>query len=506
MGSKMKSEACSSVNSRPRSGACVVPYARNEAKKAVPLFEDGPMLHAGHALLTTRDFTGKEGETAFVYPDPIVEERVVLLGFGELPRLTLDKVRQFVAGAVAEISKRGVSSMCLIAPVLKDLPLRAVLKALIEGAYFGNYQFREYRARKDDDPPGIRELTIVTESPHLFAEVAREAFCEMEAVALARTLVNKNADEITPEGFAAVARSLETPELLVSVHGPEWIERERMGLLMAVGQGARYEPRCVLLDWEGAPQSEDVTVLVGKGITFDTGGLDLKSEAQMQAMKADMAGAAAVLATMQAVRDLRLPLNISAVIPLCENSIGPAAYKPGDVYKARSGKSVEILSTDAEGRLILADALHYASDVLKPSRIVDVATLTGSAEVALGNDISVLLCNTDSLYFLLERAAHHTGDPLWRLPLYAPYEKLLESDIADCKNVGSRMGGAITAALFLSWFVGETPWAHFDIAGPAFLKDPARYYGKGATGVPVRTLVEFLRSLIPGIIPEVEPE
>ena len=500
----MKCEACSSVDGRPRSGACIVPYARNEAKKAVPLFEDGPLLHAGRSLLSTRDFTGKEGEKAFVYPDPIIEERLLFLGFGELSKLTLDKVRQVVAGAAAEAAKRGVSSICLVAPSLSDLPLKAVLKALVEGIYFGSYQFREYRTPKEDDPTEIQELTVVTGSPHLFAEAAKEAACEMEAVEFARTLVNKNADEINPEGFSAVARSLETSELRVSIHGPEWIERERMRLLMAVGQGARYEPRCVLVDWEGAPESTDSTVLVGKGITFDTGGLDLKSEAHMQDMKADMAGAAAVLATMRAVRDLQLPLNVSAVIPLCENSIGPGAYKPGDVYKARSGKSVEILSTDAEGRLILADALHYASDVLKPSRIVDVATLTGSAEVALGGDISALLCNTDALFFLLERAAHHTGDPIWRLPLYAPYEKLLDSDIADCKNVGSRVGGAITASLFLSWFVGQTPWAHFDIAGPAFLKDATRYYGKGATGIPVRTLVEFLRSLIPGVVPEAE--
>jgi leucyl aminopeptidase len=456
--------------------------------------------------LATKDFTGKEGEIAFVYPDPVVEDRVVFLGFGELPKLTLDKIRLSVAHAVSSLSKRSVSSISLIAPVLKDVPQKAVMKAIVEGAYFGGYQFREYRTQRVDDPPGIRELVVVTESPHLFAEVAQEVACEMDAVALARNLVNKNADEIFPEAFAAVARSLATSELSVTVHGPEWIERERMGLLMAVARGARYEPRCIIVEWKGAPKDADLTVLVGKGITYDTGGLHLKTESHMDTMKSDMAGAAAVLATMQAVRDLRLPLNISAVIPLCENAIGPLAYKPGDVYKARSGKSVEIRSTDAEGRLILADALHYASNVLKPSRIIDVATLTGSAETALGNEISALLCNTDSLFFLLERAAHHTGEPLWRLPLYAPYEKLLESDIADCKNVATRAGGAINAALFLGWFVDSIPWAHFDVAGTAFVKDSVRYYGKGATGIPIRTLIEFFRSLIPGIIPEVEPE
>jgi leucyl aminopeptidase len=176
------------------------------------------------------------------------------------------------------------------------------------------------------------------------------------------------------------------------------------------------------------------------------------------------------------------------------------------VYQARSGKTVEIINTDAEGRLILADALDYAVHTLNPSRIIDVATLTGAAEVALGNDISALFSNTDSLAYLLERTSEHAGDPLWRLPLYLPYEKLLDSDIADCKNLASRSGGAINAALFLNEFVGNTPWAHLDIAGTAFLKDPVRYYGKGATGAPVRTLIEFLQSLIPGIIPEVEPE
>jgi leucyl aminopeptidase len=282
------------------------------------------------------------------------------------------------------------------------------------------------------------------------------------------------------------------------VHGKEWIEKERMELLLAVGRGAAYDPRFVVVQWRGAPDSHDTTVLVGKGITFDTGGLNIKTETGMVIQKADMSGAATVLATMAAIRDLRVRVNVTAVIPLCENSVGPRSYKPGDVYKGRSGKSVEIISTDAEGRLILADALDYAVSELAPSRIIDVATLTGSAEVALGSDISALFSNTDSLAFLLERAAERSGDPVCRLPLYLPYEKLLESPIADCKNVATRIGGAINAALFLHFFVKDTPWAHLDVAGPAFLKEPFRYYGKGATGVPVRTLVYFLQSLVSG--------
>jgi leucyl aminopeptidase len=195
---------------------------------------------------------------------------------------------------------------------------------------------------------------------------------------------------------------------------------------------------------------------------------------------------------MQAVRDLQLPCNVVAAIPLCENGIGCDAYKPGDVYRSRAGKSVEIMSTDAEGRLILADALSYAQDTFSPSRIIDVATLTGAAEIALGKEISAMYSNTDALAYELEQAAAHAGEPVWRMPLYLDYAKQLESDIADCKNLGSRAGGSIYAAIFLHSFLKPVPWAHFDVAGTAFLQEPRRYFKKGATGIPVRTLLEFL--------------
>lgn len=502
----MKCHSCPSQESRPRTDACLVPFGRDESGKVVPLFEDGFLDRSAHHALAARDFRAKEGEVLFLYPDPVTEDRIVLVGCGDIARLTLDAVRAAFIKAASALSARTITSICCLSPQVQDVPLRAIYKAVLEGLYLGSYAFTEYKTKKEDDAPGITELTVVTQSPHVLEEVERDVRSEMDAVALARNLVNRNADTVTPEEFASVALSLATKDLAVTVHGPKWIEKERMGLLLAVARGARYEPRVVIVEWKGNPRESDTTVLVGKGITFDTGGLNIKSDAHMLDMKSDMAGAAAVLAVMQAVRDLRLPLNISAVIPLCENAIGPHAYKPGDVFKARSGKTVEIISTDAEGRLILADALHYVSDVMKPSRIIDVATLTGSAEVALGNDVSALFSNTDSLSILFERAAHHTGDHVWRLPLHQPYEKLLDSEIADCKNVASRKGGAINAALFLSWFVGDTPWAHLDVAGTAYLEEKTRYYGKGATGIPVRLLIELSRSLLPGIIPEVEPD
>jgi leucyl aminopeptidase len=291
-----------------------------------------------------------------------------------------------------------------------------------------------------------------------------------------------------------VAETLAKDGLEIEVHGKKWIENERMGLFLAVAQGAKWEPRFLIARWNGDPDHSEKTVLVGKGITFDTGGLNLKGTDFLKAMKGDMAGAAAVLGVMQAMRDLKLPLNIEAAVPLCENSIGERAYKPEDVFVSRSGISVEIANTDAEGRLILADALDYVREKLAPSRIIDVATLTGAAEVALGSDIAAVFSNTDALVYQLTQAAAHAGEHVWQMPLHAPYLKMLESDVADCKNVGTRSGGAITAALFLQKFVNDIPWVHFDIAGSAFLKESRKYLGKGATGIPVRTLVEFFES------------
>ena len=492
----MKFVSFPSPEKRPRSDACVVPFAYDDAKKVIPLFDDPFLLKACHRLLSTKDFVAKEGEVATLYPDPVVEDRLIAVGLGDRKKVTAESLRASFASVASRLSKKQVRSLSCILPCIESISHKILLKAVLQGLYLGSYAFNEYISTKEDDALfGIREVAILTEHAPLFLEVEHEVHSVMSAVSLARDLVNRNADQITPEVFAEIARSLATDDLRVTVHGKEWIECEQMGLLLAVAQGARYEPRFVIIEWKGAPDVLDTTVLIGKGITFDSGGLDLKAEANMQTMKEDMAGAATTLAVMQAVRDLRLALNVTAVIPLCENAIGPYAFKPGDVIRARSGKTVEILSTDAEGRLILADALDYARSELQPSRIIDVATLTGSASVALGNDISVFFSNTDSLAYLLEHASHRSGDPVWRLPLYLPYEKLLDSDIADCKNVASRTGGAINAAVFLNSFVGNIPWAHFDIAGTAFLKEPFRYYGKGATGVPVRTLIEFFQSL-----------
>jgi leucyl aminopeptidase len=274
------------------------------------------------------------------------------------------------------------------------------------------------------------------------------------------------------------------------------IEKEGMGLLLAVNQGSPREPVFIILEYKGDPRSKDHTVLVGKGVTYDTGGLDLKPSGSMLTMKSDMSGAAIVLGTMLTAVRLELKVNLTIVIAATENCIGSKSYKPGDVFRGYLGKTVEIGNTDAEGRLTLADALAYADANLSPTRMINLATLTGGVVVALGDQITGLMSNNDKLVNQLMKASETAGEPLWRLPLRKEYREFYRSDIADIKNCGSgRAASSITGGLFLEDFVGNTPWAHFDIAGTAFLPKARGYLPQHASGVAVRTLIDFLESL-----------
>jgi len=476
-----------SSEKRPEADLCVLPFA--QGKTPDPLFSDSHFLRVVRPVLDTNDFSAQQGEVLFFYPDAVVESRVVLLGVGEKESVTLDSLRVSFAALVAALKGKKIASMSVLTPFFEHLSVDSIFRGVLEGVFLGSYTFQEYRSEQKLCP--LKEVSFLCETPSHFVEIEQQVRVRMDALFLTRDLINKNADEVTPDRFADLAASLACEGLQVQVYEKEWIEKERMDLLLAVSRASSSDPRFIVMKWNGAPQHADLTALVGKGITFDSGGLHLKSAAGMLDQKTDMAGAAAVLGTVYAISRLELPVNLVAVIPVCENSIGSYAYKPGDVYRSRANKTIEIGSTDAEGRLILADALSYVIDIFSPSRVIDVATLTGAAEVALGKDISALFSNTDSLACELEQAAHHVGESMCRMPLHLPYKKLLESEFADYKNVAGRIGGAINAALFLHLFVGEVPWAHIDIAGPAFLEKPSRYFGKGATGVAVQTLIEF---------------
>ena len=313
-----------------------------------------------------------------------------------------------------------------------------------------------------------------------------------EAAAWARDLVNTPASDMTPAHLAAAAQQMaKEVGLEVKVWTEKQLEEGGFGGILGVGRGSVNPPRLIEITYRGAAASQAPIALTGKGISFDSGGLSIKPAEGMETMKCDMGGAASVLATMKALALLKPKVNVIAAIPSAENMPSGSATRPGDVLRHRGGTTSEVLNTDAEGRLVLADALAYLSEK-GPRVIIDTATLTGACMVALGTDVWGVLSNDRALVRDLIAAGEAAGEPGWELPLYGPYRRLIDSEVADIKNIGKRYGGAITAGLFLAEFVGDTPWAHMDIAGPAFAEKAGDYVPKGGTGVPVRTLVRYV--------------
>jgi leucyl aminopeptidase len=326
-------------------------------------------------------------------------------------------------------------------------------------------------------------------------KLLQEVSAVIKGVNFARDLVNGNADTITPKFLADCALDLGKIDshLKVKIFNKAEIQKQEMGLFYAVSRGSSEDPYFIIVSYQGAPSLKEHTVIVGKGVTYDTGGLSLKPTSSMETMKCDMAGAAAALGTMQAIAELKMPINVSCVIAATENSIGSRSYKIGDVYQGYNKTTVEIKNTDAEGRLALADSLAYAVDRLKPTQMIDLATLTGAAEVALGNHRSPLFSNNHILASELFQAGEDVGEKMWLMPLDLDYRELITSKIADLKNSGSREGSLIFSAMFLKEFVGDIPWAHIDIAGVAFLNKPRYYHMTSATGYGVRLLIQFLK-------------
>ena len=490
--------AVPSLDARKAADIVVIPFWK-EKKRAEPA-ADISIFHSSVAeVLATNDFTGALGEVVVVYVSGHPEKRVALLGLGLQEEVTVEKIRRAYGCVTKACHKKKLKTINVLAPQCTSMAEKEIVRGLCEGLLLPNYVFTtlKHDALKESPPAVLEKATIVGAAKADLALAKRYATIA-DAVYFARDLVNGNADDVTPQYLAAVARGLEKTfkDVSTTVFDKKRIEKEKMGLLLAVNRGSFRDPEFIIVEYKGKPKSTDHTVIVGKGVTYDTGGLILKPKGSMETMKDDMAGAAAALGTIHAIAALELPVNVTAVIPATENSIGSKSYKPGDVYSSYTGKTVEIGDTDAEGRLVLADALAYAVKNLKPSRIIDLATLTGSIVMALGDETSGLMSNNDVVTDLLVRAGSETGERVWRMPLYEDYKDQLKSDIADIKNVGGRAAGSITAAIFLQEFVGKTPWAHLDIAGTAFISEAKRYTPKHGTGVGVRLLVLFLESLI----------
>jgi leucyl aminopeptidase len=467
----------------------------------VPAGLPAPASAALKRLLTLGDLKGKADEVHVLYPEGGAPRRVIAVGLGPLKELQAAGVRRALGRGVRRAQDLKARDAVL---VLDGFALPGEEEAAVArtAAWVGTLALYKFLELKSPAKPGEQ-----TAFPRLFLACRRPAACARPAAVgeilggaanFARTLGNRPGNQLYPQVLAQEARGLARrhSKISVSVMLPAQLAKAGFGALAAVGAGSAHPPVLIEIKYSGGRPQEAPVALVGKGITFDSGGISLKPAAKMEDMKFDMCGAAAVLGTLQAAAELNLPVNLVGVIPAAENLPSGSAARPGDVVRSFSGQTVEIVNTDAEGRLILADGLAYALRH-EPAQIIDLATLTGAVVVALGNAATGLISNHDGLAAEIILAGEQSGERVWRLPLWDEYRDLLKSEVADLSNMGSRPGaGTIVGGAFLEKFVGETPWVHLDIAGTAY-SDGDAIYAKGATGVGIRLLVEWLEKTRP---------
>lgn len=448
----------------------------------------GELKSALASLTQGQVFKAEKGE---LFPVVQKNRTVLFVGLGARAPGFLTTLRVAVRQALASEFIKTVREVELAAFFAED----AEIIAVIEGVLIGTYTWDKYRTAKNNECPArVRQVYLVVKEKKCFAE----AVMVCDGVTLARDLVNDNADVVHSEAFeeAVFSVSRGCKQASIKILNEEELKEKGLNLHLAVNKGSQYPPKLIIVKYRGASRDARTTALVGKGITFDTGGLNLKPSGHLETMRSDMSGAAALLGTLKNVIHLGLKKNIIFAFGLAENAIGPLACKPGDVFKSYSGKTVEVANTDAEGRLVLADAISYVVRNYKPQRLIDIATLTGACVIALGYDYSGLVSNNETLAGKLLSASDVTDDRLWRLPNYPELKDAVESQVADLRNLGFPKGaaGTMTAAEFLRQFTEDTPWAHIDIAGTAFREGKSRlYYAAGATGAGVRLLTEFLK-------------
>jgi leucyl aminopeptidase len=450
-------------------------------------------------LVKQEEIKGGIGEICVVHTlGRLVIERVVIAGLGKKEQFDQDKLRRIVAEVCRMLSRKSVASVIVgRGGATSRITTQRVGQAVAEGALLGVYSFRRHITKKAEHGE-MKELSIVATSEDertTLEQGVNKGRVIAEAASLARDLVNEPGNYMKPADMAETAQRLAKEySLELTVLDKDKMTELGMGALLAVSQASHQMPKFIVLSYRGGSSRSINLALVGKGITFDSGGLSLKSPEKMEGMKEDMAGAAAVMAAIGAIARLKPKINVSAMVPAVENLPGGGAYRPGDVLTTMTGITVEVISTDAEGRLILADALGYAVK-LKAERIVDVATLTGACITALGDVYSGAFGNNQKFMGKVLAAAETAGEPAWQMPIHDEYKEQLKSVVADIKNVGGRMAGAITGALFLAEFVGDIPWVHLDIAGTSAASKERGHLAKGATGIPVATLVNLALAL-----------
>jgi leucyl aminopeptidase len=457
---------------------------------------DGQLL----AALDQGEFEGKPNELLLVHTQgKCAAKRILLVGMGKKRELRLDSFRQAMGAAAKRVRQAKITSFGVALPYVSPrgaAPLD-IAQAIAEGAILGAYQFTEYRSDNGSKPLDLEQLNLYcTQRQQIkqLAEGIRRGAAAAEAAVFVRDLCNHPSNVMTPTRIANEAKGI-AKETGVTLRILEQKDMEQLGMgaLLGVARGSHEPPKFIILEYKGerAKKNQQPIVLVGKTVTFDTGGISLKPSENMEQMKADMTGGAEVLASVRTAARLKLPLYVIGILPVAENMPGGRAMKPGDIVKTLSGKTVEVQNTDAEGRLILSDGLAYATRY-QPAALIDIATLTGACVVALGQFAIGMFGNNDRLKEQVRRAGMRAGERVWEMPLWDDYFEQLRSDVADMRNIGGRGGGMITAALFLSKFVGDCPWIHLDIASTDWSERERAYIPKGPTGVGTRLLIQYL--------------
>jgi leucyl aminopeptidase len=472
-------------------GALVVPVFAGTTVDGVAADVDRLLGGAIADVLASGEIAGKPNETSLLHAKDAPFKRVFVIGVGERAKLTPSALAKYAGTAVRYLGKRSVEKITIALPPGLDATLAASFAA--EGAFAGTIDATIYRT-EPDRPVKTTDVTILVGD---YDAAAVEAGAKRgsvigEAVNKARIMALTPGNDMTPTVVAERAKEVaKDAGLEIDVLDEARMQAKGMGSLLGVSRGSDEPATLSVLTYMGDPSSKEILALVGKGLTFDSGGISLKPAENMHEMKYDMCGGAGVIGAMWAIGKLRPKLNVIGLVPSSENLPGPTAMKPGDILRAMNGKTIEILNTDAEGRLILADALCYAKE-LGATKIVDTATLTGACVIALGHAASGTMSNDDAFVERFLKVVADCGERYWRLPLFADFDQQIKSDIADLKNTGGRPGGAETAGAFLKAFVGETPWIHLDIAGTAYSDSESSHLAKGPTGTPVRAFVTLV--------------
>ncbi len=473
----------------------VLDHGEGSNNQAKVFSTDSGVIEAAHDVIQSGEVTGKSYETTLVHrPHGLKAKRLLLIGGGKAKNFSTVELRRVAGTAVRTLKAKNINTFAIVAPDLHSGSVDSI-KSVVEGAVVGGFDPDVYKS--DRKVQAIEAIAIVTDADKKVAETAvNEGRILGESQNFTRVMVNEPSNRMTPTKMGEMAKQMASEVgIKCEVYGPDKIKELKMGAFWSVAQGSDEPPALIVMTYEpqGAPE-KPVLALVGKGVTFDTGGISIKPSDGMEKMKYDMAGGATMIGAMRAIALLKPKMKVIGIVCATENMPSGKAQKPGDVQIAMSGKSIEIINTDAEGRLVLADGLHYARQ-LGATHLIDAATLTGACVVALASVNVGVFANDETMAKQWSEAHKRAGEKMWRMPLDPEYGDMIRSNIADIVNSGGRWGGAVTAAMFLKEFVADTPWSHLDIAGTAWIEDNKAWIAKGPSGVAVRSLVEYAKEL-----------